>query len=602
MEVFRNINSSFKNTLDKVSKDKVINKNELNELKKIAKTEEEKKIVGLIEKQKNNDNLSFKIINGSARTTYNLDIDLDENIIDRERYEPNTSSYTSLGQGNKDIASNVPNQPEVQRPVGSLDSIASDYNTPEKIAGLLGSIPYDNERGKPLGGDGPLGARSPEETLRIYSGVCRDIHQVGAYLLSKNGYEAIQMGYVSSRTSHSFTVYKEPGGKGYGIIEYGKVYSPEKIAELMGGIYASSPEEALNVLNLGSATTIYKWTPPKEGQVGYIEGIFYTDKHKNYHRTLQLEHKDKIMIDRQLGIEIEKTLGDKWSVKAGVNFDSPADPTARGSVHASVGYRTGNNDSWFSVSLGTQYRPNDGSRIVGTTDWLANPTLLAGADIRGKWTPYKLQYLPGQFMSTTLTGNLSGAFLALNKDKETDAGTVRLSDNLGYDLDYVSGLADGKLGIRHGFYGDLGKHVSYSAGLFAEYDINLAVAGISMGAPNPLLFFNTGVDGKINYHNGGLNLGLSGKYLFTQISNRNTSGIGLDARYTTKNFELFGRADYLSSIEGSRLQFTEGVRFSPNEHIGLTAQSQQEIILPDSDKPYVNPGGINGTLNVEVRF
>jgi len=52
MEVFRNINSSFKNTLDKVSKDKVINKNELNELKKIAKTEEEKKIVGLIEKQR----------------------------------------------------------------------------------------------------------------------------------------------------------------------------------------------------------------------------------------------------------------------------------------------------------------------------------------------------------------------------------------------------------------------------------------------------------------------------------------------------------------------------------------------------------------------
>lgn len=600
METFRNVGSNFKTTLDKVGEDKVINKSELSELKKIAETKEEKKLVKLIEKQKDNTSFSFEVKNGNATSSYNLSLDIEEK--DPSRYEPNTKSYSTLGQGNKDFATNVSDQSAVARPMGDLDSIAVDYNTPEKIAGLLGSIPYDQERGKPLGGDGPLGARSPEETLNMYSGVCRDIHQVGAYLLSKNGYEAIQMGYVGARTSHSFTVYKEPGGKGYGVVEYGKVYSPEAISKMMGGRYASSPEEALNALNFGGATAIYKWTPPQEGKVGFVEGIFYTDKHKNYHKTLQLEHKDRITIDRQLGAEIEKTLGDKWSVKAGVNFDSPSDPTAAGAVHASVGYKTGDYDNWFAVSLGAQYRPNDGSRIVGTTDWLSNPTLLAGADIRGKLTPYKLEYLPNHFMSTTLTGNLSGAFLALNKEKETDSGELKLSDKWGYDLDYVSGLADGKLGLRHGFYGDLGEHISYSTGVFAEYDVNLAVAGMSMGAPHPFLFFNTGVDGRVNYHNGGLDLGLSGKYLFTQVNNANTSGVGLDAKYRAGDFELFGRADYLRSVEGGRLQFTEGARWMPSKHFGLTAQSQQEIVLPDSGKAYVNPGGINGTLNAEVRF
>ncbi|GIW21010.1 MAG: hypothetical protein KatS3mg068_0017 [Candidatus Sericytochromatia bacterium] len=600
METFRNISSNFKSTLDKASGDKIINKNELDELKKKAKSKDEKDLVKFIETRKDKSTLSFEIKNGNANSSYNLSLDIEEK--EQSRYEPNTRSYSSLGQGNIEVARNVSEQQAVSRPLGDLDSISNEYNTPEKIASLLGSIPYDTERGKPLGGDGPLGARSPDETLKIYSGVCRDIHQVGAYLLSKNGYEAIQMGYVGARTSHSFTVYKEPGGKGYGVVEYGKVYSPEYVSKLLGGRYASSPEEALNALNLGTATAIYKWTPPKEGQVGYVEGVFYTDKHKNYHKTLQLEHKDRIIIDRQLGVEIEKTLGDKWSVKAGVNFDSPSDPTAAGAVHASVGYRTGDNDNYFSLSLGTQFRPNEGSRIVGTMDWLTNPTLLAGADIRGKWTPYKLEYLPGHFMTTSLTGNLSGAFLALNKEKETDAGEIKLSDKWGYDLDYVSGLADSKLGLRHGFYGDLGKHFSYSTGLFAEYDVNLAVAGMSMGAPHPFLFFNTGVDGRINYHNEWLDLGLSGKYLFTQVNNSNTSGVGLDARYKRGNFELFGRADYLKSVEGSRLQFTEGVRWRPDNRIALTAQSQQEIVIPDSGKHYVNPGGINATLNAELRF
>lgn len=603
MDPLKNLSSDFNSALKTAAKDKVIDIKELEALKNKVKTEDDKAVVGMF--IKDTTSVNFKTKEGKSEIEYHLKFfestEEPKPKTDPAKYEPYGKSYSSLGEGDKTKASNVAEQPGVSPPIGSLDSIAKDYNTPEKVAGLLGSINYDTERGKPLGGDGPLGAQKPEDTLKTFSGVCRDIHQVGAYLLSQNGYEAIQVGYVGARTSHSITVYKEPGGQGYGIVEYGKVYSPEKIKSMLGR-YANSPEEAVNALNFGGATAIYKWTPPKVGEEGYVEGVFYTQKHQNYHKTLQLEHKDRLVIDRQLGVELEKTLGDKWSIKAGVNFDSPGDPTAKGAPHLAVGYKTGNYDNWFSLSLGAQYRPFDGSRIVGTTDFLQNPTFLMGADIRGKWTPLKYEYVPNHFMAGTLTGNLSGAFLALNKEKENDAGKVVLKDKVGYDVDYISGLPDANLGLRYGFLGTFGDKLHYSTGVFGNYDASLAVAAIAMGAKNPAAFFNTGVDARLLYEQGGFEAGVGGKYLFTQVNNKEASGAGVNVGYDFGKFKIFGAADYMKAIDGNRFLFTEGAKWTPNKNFNLSGVAQQEVVLPDSGKAYMNPGGTNFMLNAEAKF
>lgn len=74
----------------------------------------------------------------------------------------------------------------------SLSEAVQRFQTPEAVTGLLqpfGSLVYDYDRA--ANGTGPSGAQSPEQTLRDYAGICRDSHQLGAYLLQENGYDAI---------------------------------------------------------------------------------------------------------------------------------------------------------------------------------------------------------------------------------------------------------------------------------------------------------------------------------------------------------------------------------------------------------------------------
>ncbi|MBC7472777.1 MAG: hypothetical protein H7263_00680, partial [Candidatus Sericytochromatia bacterium] len=364
MDPLKNLSTNFNSALKTAAQDNIISKNELENLKKTATTPDDKAVVELL--SKDSSKVSFNVTEGSAQKQYDLSLDLDTKPITTPMADKPkqvaipasfTASYGSLGEGDITKAQVIKNQLIISQPGADLGQAVSRFKTPEQVASLLGSIPYDNERGKPMGGDGPLGTQTPDDTLKKYTGVCRDVHQLGAYLLSQNGYEATQVGYVGARTSHSITVYKEPGGKGYGIVEYGKVYNPDQIKTMLGGRYANSPEEAVNALNFGTATAIYKWTPPKEGQEGHVEGVFYTQKFQNYHKTLQLDHKDGVIFDSQLGLQIEKTLSDKWSIAVGKKFESPGDPTAKDSVHATVGYKTGDENNWFSASVGVQYRP-----------------------------------------------------------------------------------------------------------------------------------------------------------------------------------------------------------------------------------------------------
>lgn len=602
MDPIKNLSTGFNTALKTAASDNVINKKELETLKKEAKTDDDKAVVSLL--AKDTKNVSFNINEGNAQKNYSLSLDLDEPKPESKTNKPIapfTASYATLGEGDKTKASNVMDQPWVARPTEGLDQVVNKFKTPEQVASLLGSIPYDDIRGQAMGGDGPLGAMSPDDTLKKYTGVCRDIHQLGAYLLSKNGYEAIQMGYVGARTSHSITVYKEPGGKGYGIVEYGKVYSPDKIKEMLGGRFANSPEEAVNALNFGTATTIYKWTPPKEGQEGHVEGAFYTEKYQNYHKTLQLQHQDGISFDSQLGLQIEKTLSDKWSIAIGKKFDTPGDPTAKDAVHATVGFKTGNENNWFSASLGAQYRPNDGARIVGTTDWSSTPTILAGASVQGQVRPLNYEFAKGHFTSTTVTGNMSGAFLAFNAEKESDAGTNKNSEKKSFDMDYVSTLPKLNIGVEQNVYGNFGNNLSYRAGAFMDYNGALAVAGISMGAKNPMEFANIGANARLVYEKGPLELGAGGQVMFQSVDNLHPSAVGVDAKYNIGNLTLSANSSMLfNTVEGNRLMTGVGAQYNISNKVNIGAGYQNELIMSRENGVYSNPG--SNAFNIKAGF
>lgn len=598
MDPIKNLSNGFSSALKTASQDRVINKSELDNLKKEVKTADDKAVIDLL--SKDTKQVSFNISEGSAQKAFNLSLDFDEPVNKNIKFEKLNTEYSSLGEGKNEGVAAVKGQSEVYVSNIRLDDVAKQFNSPEKVASLLGSIDYNDKRGAGSDG-GPLGTQKPEDTLKEYSGVCRDTHQLGAYLLKQNGFDAVQMGYVGARTSHSITMYKEPDGKGYGVIEYGKVYSPEKIKEMLGGRFASSPEEALNALNLGTATTIYKWTPPEKGKEGHVEGAFYTSKFQNYHKTLQLEHKDNIVFDRQLGLQIEKTLGEKFSIKAGVNMDSPGDPTAKNAIHTTVGYKTGNENNWFSASIGAQYRPNDGARIVGTTEWVKNPTMLAGADIRGQWTPLKADITPNHHTNTVVSGNLSGAFLALNGQEESDAGKRISSDKKSFDMDYISGLPSLNVGVEQRFFGSIKPNLSYSVAPFMNYNGALAVAGMGMGATNPMDFANVGVNGQLTYKQGNGQVSVGGQYILKQVDNLNNTALGIEGKYSFGKLNISGGSKVINSVEGNRFMFTQGVGYDLNKNISLGVRAQQEIISAGG-QTYTNPGSIGGAAALNIKF
>ncbi|MFN8671558.1 MAG: hypothetical protein U0457_05650 [Candidatus Sericytochromatia bacterium] len=606
MESVGNLSKEFNASLQKASLDKKLTSSEITDLKSKAITNDDKKVLELIEKGKK-DGINFNVKSSENDVNYNLSFIEDEkneaikpNINDKKFQMPNTS-YSSLGVGDKNVELKINGESGVlySKPVGSLDEIANKFNDPHKVAqlvGSMGSYNYDHDRAAGTAVNGPAGAKKPEDTLNDFKGVCRDVHQLAAYMLKKNGYDAVQVGYTSAQTSHSITSYKEPSGKGYGIIEYDKVYTPEDVKKLLGR-YATSPEEAVNALNYGTAAAIYKWTPPKEGESGHVEGIFYTSKFQNYHKSLKLEHKDQMLIDSNLGIQLEKTLGDKFSVKLGYNPTGGfGDPTAKNSVNTAIGYKLGNENNFLKASVGIQYRPEDGSRQVGSTNFIKNPTLLAGTSIEGQLRPINAKLGENHYTATTITGRLAGG-LAFNGKEKSDAGKIETDGKFGFDESYTSGLADLKLGVDQRFYGDLGKGFSYSAGMFANYDGNLAVAGIAMGG-NPFEFTNLGVNGRLNYDKGNFSSSVYGQYMLNQVNNLDNSMVGASASYRLGKIDLYGGANYVNSLEGGRGVFETGGSYDISKIVSVSAGAKQEIVGSKTDGVYAGEtaGFIKGTF------
>ncbi len=610
MDPLRNLSNDFSKALQTASTDKTITGKELIDLKSKAINEDDHKVIELIEKGQK-DNIKFDVKTSDKDVNYSLSFIEEEkpvsiqkpNINDPKFQMPKTN-YSSLGVGDKTINLDIKGEKGVlySKPIGSLDEIATKFNDPHKVAqlvGSMGSANYDHDRATGTAINGPAGTKKPEDTLNDFKGVCRDVHQLAAYMLNKNGYDAVQMGYTAAQTSHSITSFREPKGKGYGIIEYDKVYTPEDIKKLTGR-YATSPEEAVNALNFGTAAAIYKWTPPKEGQSGHVEGVFYTSKFQNYHKTLQLEHKNEMMIDSNLGIQLEKTLGDKFSIKAGFNPTGSAfDPTSKNALNAAVGYKLGNDNNFLKASAGVQYRPEDGARVVGTTEFVKNPTLIAGVRVEGQVSPFNADLGKGNFTTTTLSGRLAGG-VAFNGQEKSDNGK-RISDGkFGYDESYTSGLPDLKLGVEQKFYGDLGKGFSYSASAFANYDGNLAVAGIAMGG-NPLEFTNLGTNAKLNYNTGNFTGSVYGQVMLHQVNNLDNTTLGVSGNYNAGKVDLYASTGYLSSVEGGRGFGEVGASYSPIKQLSFSAGLKQELVLPSNDnKAYA--GATDAFLKAQVKF
>lgn len=512
------------------------------------------------------------------------------------------TSYSSLGVGDKNIPLDVKGQPVLyKKPIGSLDSISQRYNNPEKVAqlvGSMGSVNYDYARLAEGMSASVKGSKKPEDTLNDFKGVCRDVHQLAAYMLSKNGYEAVSVGYTSAQTSHSITSFKAPSDKGYGILEYDKVYTPEDVKKILGR-YATSPEEAVNALNFGTAAAIYKWTPPKEGQTGSVEGIFYTSKFKNYHKTLELDHKDGMMIDKDLGFQLEKTLNSNLSVRVGFNpLGADSDPTAKNSFNAAIGYKTGDENNFIKSSIGMQYRPEDGSRIVGTSTFLKNPTLIAGVRVEGQYRPFTADLGGNNFTTTTISGRAGSGF-AFNGQDKSDGGKIVSDGTFGFDESYTSGLSDVKVGVEQKVYGDLGKGFSYSAAAFANYDVNLAVSGTLMGG-KPASFFNLGTNARLNYTKENLNVSAYGQYMAHQVNNLDNTTLGVSASYKADKLGVYSSAAYLKSLEGGRSQLELGASYSPSKDLTFTGGVKKEVVLPNSGSSFA--GDTNAFVKAEVRF
>lgn len=478
----------------------------------------------------------------------------------------------------------------------NLDNMTESVKTPDQVATLLGSINYDTERGKPLGGDGPLGAQTPEDTLNGFSGVCRDIHQLGAYLLQQNGYNALQVGYVANRTSHSVLAYQEPG-KGYGVIEYGRVYTPADLETLLGRP-ALSPQEAISALR-PEAKVIFGWTPPEKGQNGYVENIYYTMGHRLYQETLKLKHEDSLEIDNVRGLQLEKTLGEHWSIKINQQLESPGDPTGKHASSIAAGYQWGNFDNWGRVSLGVQHRPNEGKHVVGPNTWEKNPTTLIGVSVEGKVTPFKHRFNDRVSTSTTIYGNLSGAAVAINDKKKSDNGK-RVSEGIGYDNDIITGLPQANIRVSQNLDADLGKGFKIQNEAFMDTDLYLGIASWSMGGK--ILPANIGVSSTLQYEKGPVKAYVGGQYLFHQVNNLEATGAIAGVKYDTGRLSLAADSRVFGSPEGTRVVTGQQVGVKITKDVDIHLRAQQENIFNKEIGHYTNAGGMSFGGGVSVRF
>jgi hypothetical protein len=478
----------------------------------------------------------------------------------------------------------------------TFDTLSQEVNTPDKVARFLDTLVYDDSRAG--GGSGPAGAQSPRSTFETNLGVCRDMHQLGAYMLNQNGYEAVQMGYGSSRTLHAFLAYKGPQDQGYGAIEYGRNYSPEDIAKLLGRP-ATSPEEAILALR-PEAKTLRTYSQPQADEVGHLERVFYTQGFQRYHETLRPDFVSGIQYDQNNGIRAELALGDRFSVVAGNQLASPGDPTGKDASYVTLGTRFGSGHNWLTAGIGYQYRPNEGAHTVGPNDWRNNPAHLLGLRSDFNLRPLESDLGKNHTTYTNINGTLAGA-LAFNSIDESASGAVVREDKVGLDTSLSSEMTFMQVNVSQHLDGKITDNLGYQSRIFANNDIGFASRAYNMGYSG--LPANTGVNARLTYDNGNLFSHVGGQYLFTQVNNLDATGINAGVGYRLGNGLSFSTDAALTrSIEGSRAQAGIGIDYQAGKNIQFNARAGQEWVMPDLGNAYTNPGGTQARIGMRVNF
>ena len=297
------------------------------------------------------------------------------------------SGYHSQAVRDPSQSLTVRNQVPYTPPAGtSFGDFVSSMDSPDKVAAFgrpFGNILYNYDRAG--GGEGPSGTQTPRETFESMSAICRDIGQLQAYALQENGYNARQVGYKAQGVLHAVATYEGKAGEGFGLVEYGRNYSPEDIAAVLGRP-ALSHEEALLAVR-PEAKLINPYTAPEADSEGSVEKLYYTTGHQLYSETLRLKHENSAGWNNQNGVEIEAALGQHWGIKFTQDTGSSADPTARNATSLAVGYATGDADNGMRMSVGVQYRPEEGHHSVGANQWESNAAVVGGIHMEGQVTP-----------------------------------------------------------------------------------------------------------------------------------------------------------------------------------------------------------------------
>lgn len=509
------------------------------------------------------------------------------------------SGYSTLGLGDPSKEVNG-NRPGSYTPAAgmSLEQLSETLNTPDDVTRLLqpfGSAVYDHDRADK--GQGPGGSQSPAYTLENYSGICRDSHQLGAYVLNQNGYQALQIGYKSEGVLHAITAYEGKNGEGFGMIEYGTHYSPEQISEILGRP-ALSYEEALMAIR-PEAKLLNRYSSPEAQKEGYITDLYYTMGNLLYQETLSLSHESHAEWSNNRGVEIEAALGEHWGVKLNVDTGQSPDPTARNAASVAVGYQAGDADDWMRLSVGTQYRPEEGHHSVGGNDWESHPSVVVGAHAEAQWTPFKLQMGDNHQARTTVNGNFTGA-LGLSQGEGTDGTGKSSGGKWNINPGLSAGLSQANIRLGQHFDGRLSDRFSYQSEAFIAPDILAMTYGYGTGGSG--MYSNTGVNASLHYNEGNFGAYVGGQYLFTQVNNLEATGLSTGLSYSAGPLTVKTSAGMLDSNEGWRLQTRQSVNLDITEGINLYGFASQENIFNENHGRVNNPGGTTFGAGLQARF
>ncbi len=483
-------------------------------------------------------------------------------------------------------------------PGQDFNTFIQSMDSPDKVAAFgrpFGNTLYNYDRAG--GGEGPTGTQTPQDTFKSMSAICRDIGQLQAFALQENGYNAQQLGYKSQGILHALTTYEGKNGEGFGLVEYGRHYSPEDIAQALGRPALSHQEALLAVRP--EAKLINPYSLPEADRSGYVKEIFYTTGHQLYNETLRLSHENSAQWSNQNGAELETALNEHWGIKLTANTGQSADPTAAGAFSAAVGYQVGDEDNYLRMSVGAQYRPNEGHHSIGANQWEGHESIVAGAHLEGQWTPFDTQLGDNHRLRTTVGTDLTGAF-AFSEGEGSDASGGTTEPGWGLDNGLSAGLSHAQFRLGQHLEGRLSDQFSYQTEAFIAPDATAMAYGFGTGGNG--LYSNAGVNASLHFKEGGFGAYVGGQYLLAQVNNLEATGASTGVSYDTGRLSLRADLGAVDSPEGLRLQTRQSVNFKITDGIDAFGYSSQEQIDNKNHGHYANPGGQNFGLGLRARF